>query len=86
MPFFACIFLRAGDPKVPILYEVDRARDGRSFTSRRVVAVQHGKKIFNMSASFKLRKMGLNHQDPMPEVKSFEDLPSEHQLRKKNYR
>src|SRR6267142_6765498 len=45
-------FLRAGDPKVPILYEVDRARDGGSFTSRRVVAIQHGKQIFNMSASF----------------------------------
>ena len=76
-------FLRAGDPKVPILYEVDRARDGRSFTSRRVVAVQHGKKIFNMSASFQIEEDGLNHQDPMPEVESFKDLPSEHQLRKK---
>ena len=76
-------FLRAGDPKVPILYEVDRARDGRSFTSRRVVAVQHGKKIFNMSATFQIEEDGLNHQDPMPEVESFKDLPSEHQLRKK---
>ena len=76
-------FLRAGDPKVPILYEVDRARDGRSFTSRRVVAVQHGKKIFNMSASFQIEESGLSHQEPMPEVKSFKDLPSEHELRNK---
>ena len=45
-------FLRPGDPKVPILYEVDRSRDGRSFTSRRVVAIQHGKQIFHLAASF----------------------------------
>ena len=76
-------FLRAGDPKVPILYEVDRSRDGRSFTSRRVVAVQNGKKIFNMSASFQIEEDGLNHQDPMPEVDNYDDLPSEHDLRKK---
>lgn len=76
-------FLRAGDPKVPILYEVDRARDGRSFTSRRVVAVQHGKKIFNMSASFQIEEEGLSHQDPMPVVSNYSDLPSEHDLRKK---
>ena len=76
-------FLRAGDPKVPILYEVDRARDGRSFTSRRVVAVQHGKKIFNLSASFQIEEEGLNHQDPMPDVSNYNDLPSEHDLRKK---
>ena len=76
-------FLRAGDPKVPILYEVDRARDGRSFTSRRVVAVQHGKKIFNLSASFQIEEDGLNHQDPMPDVSNYNDLPSEHDLRKK---
>ena len=76
-------FLRAGDPKVPILYEVDRARDGRSFTSRRVVAVQHGKKIFNLSASFQIEEEGLNHQDQMPDVSNYSDLPSEHDLRKK---
>ncbi|MGY9041606.1 MAG: acyl-CoA thioesterase II [Alphaproteobacteria bacterium] len=76
-------FLRAGDPKVPILYEVDRSRDGRSFTSRRVVAVQNGKKIFNMSASFQIEEDGLNHQDLMPDVDNFDDLPSEYDLRKK---
>ena len=67
-------FLRAGDPKVPILYEVDRSRDGRSFTSRRVVAVQNGKKIFNMSASFQIEEDGLSHQDPMPDVDNYNDL------------
>src|SRR6202007_2394851 len=49
---FHAYFLRAGDPKVPILYEVDRSRDGASFTARRVVAIQHGQQIFNMAASF----------------------------------
>ena len=61
-------FLRPGDPTVPILYEVDRIRDGRSFTTRRVVAVQHGRAIFNLSASFHDPEEGLEHQFPMPEV------------------
>ena len=52
-------FLRPGDPTVPILYEVDRIRDGRSFTTRRVVAIQHGKAIFNLSASFQVPEDGL---------------------------
>src|SRR4029450_7167911 len=47
-------FLRPGDPNVPIIYEVDRIRDGRSFTTRRVVAIQHGKPIFNLAASFQI--------------------------------
>src|SRR2546422_11023315 len=59
-------FLRPGDPTVPILYEVDRIRDGRSFTTRRVVAVQHGRAIFNLQASFHTREDGLSHQLPMP--------------------
>jgi acyl-CoA thioesterase-2 len=58
-------FLRPGDPAVPILYEVDRIRDGRSFTTRRVVAVQHGKAIFNLQASFHRGEPGLDHQVPM---------------------
>ena len=45
-------FIRPGDPKIPVIYQVDRARDGGSFTTRRIVAIQHGKQIFNMSASF----------------------------------
>jgi acyl-CoA thioesterase-2 len=69
-------FIRPGDPRVPIVYEVDRIRDGRSFTTRRVVAVQHGKAIFSLSASFQLREPGLDHADPMPEVPDPESLPS----------
>jgi len=59
-------FLRPGDPTVPILYEVDRIRDGRSFTTRRVVAIQHGKAIFNLQASFHIHEDGLQHEAPMP--------------------
>ena len=59
-------FLRPGDPTVPILYEVDRIRDGRSFTTRRVVAIQHGQAIFNLQASFHVAEAGLDHQLPMP--------------------
>jgi acyl-CoA thioesterase II len=70
-------FLRPGDPSVPILYEVDRIRDGRSFTTRRVVAVQHGKAIFNLSASFHVEEAhGLEHQFTMPEVAQPETLPT----------
>jgi acyl-CoA thioesterase-2 len=69
-------FLRPGDPKVPILYEVDRIRDGRSFTTRLVVAIQHGRAIFNMSASFHRIEDGLEHQMPMPDVTHAEDLPT----------
>ena len=59
-------FLRPGDPKTPILYEVDRIRDGRSFTTRRVVAIQHGKAIFNLQASFHNEEPGPDHQVDMP--------------------
>lgn len=69
-------FLRPGDPKVPILYEVDRIRDGRSFTTRRIVAIQHGRAIFNMSASFHKEESGLNFWLPMPEVPPPESLPT----------
>ena len=73
-------FLRPGDPKVPILYDVDRARDGRSFTARRVIAIQHGKQIFNLAASFQIEEGGLDHQDEMPDVPAPETLPSEAEL------
>jgi acyl-CoA thioesterase II len=69
-------FLRPGDPNVPILYEVDRIRDGRSFTTRLVVAIQHGRAIFNMSASFHVDEPGLSHQLPMPDVPPPETLES----------
>ena len=61
-------FIRPGDPRVPILYEVDRARDGKSFTTRRVVAIQHGEQIFNMAVSFQVAEEGLEHQIAMPIV------------------
>ncbi len=67
-------FLRPGDPAVPIIYEVDRIRDGRSFTTRRVVAIQHGRPIFNLSASFQIREEGPEHQDEMPDVPGPETL------------
>ena len=73
-------FMRPGDPSVPIVYEVDRIRDGKSFTTRRVVAIQHGKAIFSMSASFQILEQGLEHFLPMPEIPDPEKLPSEKQL------
>src|SRR4051812_2791267 len=69
-------FLRPGDPEVPIVYEVDRIRDGRSFTTRRVVAVQHGKAIFNLSASFHVEEEGFDHQLPMADAPDPEGLPT----------
>ena len=69
-------FLRAGDPSIPIVYEVDRIRDGRSFTTRRVVAIQHGKAIFHLSASFQVAETGLEHAIEMPEVPDPETLPT----------
>jgi acyl-CoA thioesterase II len=68
-------FLRRGDVNSPIVYEVDRARDGNRFSTRRVVAVQHGEQIFNMSASFQVPESGLEHQLAMPQVPAPEDLP-----------
>ncbi len=70
-------FLRAGDPEAPIVYDVDRNRDGRSFKARRVVAIQHGRPIFTMAASFQLDQEGLEHQFEMPDVPLPDDLPSE---------
>jgi acyl-CoA thioesterase-2 len=67
-------FLRPGDPKIPILYLVDRIRDGRSFTTRRVVAVQHGEAIFNLAASFTAGEPGMEHQVPPPDVPRPEEL------------
>ncbi len=74
-------FLLAGDPKVPIIYEVDRIRDGRSFTTRRVVAIQHGRAIFSMSASFHVSEQGLDHQAEMPKVPTPDELPSDAEIR-----
>ena len=79
-------FLRPGDPTVPILYEVDRLRDGRSFTTRRVVAIQHGRPIFNLQASFHTVEDGLDYHLPMPTgVPAPEELPT-YQERLEPYR
>jgi acyl-CoA thioesterase II len=70
-------FLRPGDARVPILYEVDRIRDGRSFTTRRVVAIQHGRAIFNLSASFHDDEPGIEHQAEIPQgIPDPESLPT----------
>ncbi len=69
-------FLRPGDPAVPIIYEVERVRDGRSFTTRRVVAIQHGQPIFHLSASFHRQEDGVEHQFPSPtDVPPPDSLP-----------
>ncbi|MBN0048170.1 acyl-CoA thioesterase II [Streptomyces actuosus] len=69
-------FLRMGDPGAPIVYTVERLRDGRSFTTRRVVAVQHGRPIFVLSASFQTYEEGLDHQVPMPPAPDPASLPT----------
>jgi len=74
-------FLLGGDPSVPIIYEVDRIRDGKSFTTRRVVAIQHGRAIFTMAVSFHRDESSLSHQAPMPSVPSPEELPNEENIR-----
>ncbi len=76
-----CYFLRPGGVERPIVYQVDRIRDGRSFTTRRVVAVQNGVPIFNLAASFQVREEGLDHQgEEMPDVPEPEKLLSEQEL------
>jgi len=73
-------FLRPGDPKVPILYEVDRSRDGASFSARRVVAIQHGAQIFILAASFQKAQDGFEHQAQMPVVPDPESLEDDQQV------
>jgi acyl-CoA thioesterase II len=70
-------FILPGDLRTPIVYFVDRLRDGKSFTTRQVTAIQHGRAIFNMSASFQKLEPGLEHQSAMPDVAPPEQLPSE---------
>jgi acyl-CoA thioesterase-2 len=70
-------FLRPGNVSSPIVYDVDRIRDGSSFTTRRVVAIQHGEAIFNLAASFQKIEQGFEHQDAMPDAPAPESLPTE---------
>jgi acyl-CoA thioesterase-2 len=74
-------FIRPGDPKVPILYKVERARDGGSFSIRRVIAIQHGHQIFNLAASFQTPEEGFEHQVDMPDAPPPEGLMNERELR-----
>lgn len=74
-------FMRPGDPSIPIVYQVERIRDGSSFTTRRVVAVQHGKAIFSMSASFQVEEPGFDHQISIPNVPAPETLMGEAEFR-----
>lgn len=74
-------FIRPGDPSIPIIFEVDRARDGGSFTTRRVIAVQHGKQILNLAASFQKEEDGWRHQHDMPESPAPDSLPERAALR-----
>ena len=74
-------FLRAGDPSAPVIYQVDRTRDGGSFTTRRVVAVQHGRPILTMSASFHVDEEGWDYQHPMPDVPGPEGLKPRSEIR-----
>ncbi|MDE1994031.1 MAG: acyl-CoA thioesterase II [Rhizobiaceae bacterium] len=74
-------FMLPGDPSIPILYQVDRLRDGSSFNTRRVLAVQHGKAIFALTASFQVDEPGFDHQGDMPDVPMPEDLMDEEQVK-----
>jgi acyl-CoA thioesterase-2 len=74
-------FMRPGDPSLPIIYEVDRIRDGKSFNTRRVVAIQHGAAIFSMSVSFHTTEESFDHQFDMPDVPGPDELPSLSELK-----
>ncbi len=75
-------FLRPGDPSVPIIFEVDRIRDGKSFVTRRVIAIQHGHAIFSMSVSFQVEEAGLEHQTKAPDAPDPDSLMAEEQLQR----
>jgi acyl-CoA thioesterase-2 len=76
-------FIRPGDPSMPVIYEVDQARDGGSFTTRRVTAIQKGRQIFNLAASFHIAEDSPHHQHPMPEAPDPETLPNREAVRAK---
>lgn len=77
-------FIRPGVPRIPILYKVERERDGASFTTRRVTAIQHGRAIFSLAASFQTREPGFTHQDPMPATRGPDGLLNEAELHARN--
>jgi acyl-CoA thioesterase-2 len=78
-----CYFIRPGDPSIPIVFEVDRSRDGGSFTTRRVIAVQHGQQIFNLAASFQVAEDGYEHQSDMPDAPGWDDVEDDAEMRRR---
>jgi acyl-CoA thioesterase-2 len=72
-------FIRPGDPTLPVLYQVERSRDGKSFTTRRVIAIQKGEQIFNMACSFQVPESGLDHQSTMPAAPPPESVPDDNE-------
>ena len=78
-----CYFIRPGDPAVPIIFDVDRARDGGSFTTRRVIAVQHGQQIFNLACSFQVEEEGFEHQAPMPPAPHWDEVEDDAVVRRR---
>jgi acyl-CoA thioesterase II len=78
-----CYFIRPGDPNIPIIFEVDRSRDGGSFTTRRVVAIQHGQQIFNLAASFQVAEEGYEHQADMPSAPKPDEVESDIELQRR---
>lgn len=78
-------FIRPGDPAIPVLYQIERSRDGKSFATRRVIAIQKGEQIFNMACSFQQQEEGFDHQSPMPETPSPLTFPEERQRLREMY-
>jgi acyl-CoA thioesterase-2 len=78
-----CYFIRPGDPNVPIIFDVDRSRDGGSFTTRRVIAVQHGQQIFNLAASFQLAEEGFEHQAEMPQAPHWDTVEDDREVQRR---
>ncbi|WP_337185734.1 acyl-CoA thioesterase II [Phenylobacterium sp.] len=78
-----CYFIRPGDPTIPIIFEVDRSRDGGSFTTRRVIAVQKGQQIFNLAASFQTEEAGFEHQADMPEAPAWDAVEDDAVVRRR---
>jgi len=78
-----CYFIRPGDPNVPIIFDVDRSRDGGSFTTRRVIAVQHGQQIFNLAASFQVAEEGYEHQAQMPQAPHWDTVEDDREVQRR---
>src|SRR6185369_17528918 len=78
-----CYFIHPGDPTIPIIFEVDRSRDGGSFTTRRVIAIQNGHQIFNLAASFQVEGQGFEHQSEAPAAEAWEAVEDDQARRRR---